>query len=601
MITAFSWMLIHSLWQGLLLAVIAGTVLMLTKKSAASHRYNIILILFISFIGLCAYTFIAEWNMASKKPSSAITSGNTGVNIPALFSTNAYDIKQFGNTFSDYFSANAPMIVLIWFVAFLFKSVKIIACLVYNNRVKNVQVFEPDRFWADAIKSFTEKLNIKKTVKLVQSGYIKMPVVIGHLKPVILIPAGLLTGLPAEQVEAILLHELAHIRRNDYFVNFLQNITETIFFFNPGLLWISSLLREERENCCDDIALEQTQNKVGFVQALISFKEHELYGSKYATAFPGKKNYLFRRITRILNNKSMTFGSGEKIFLMVSVILLAFVLGTAALGQVKGQLKGDSTEAQNKTANDSIPTDSISASKDAARVVYSLERKRISHNLKMRDGIAGIKEKSEPVEIDNAVISSLQTTTAENNQGELSEEDQVRDKIQAKKEKKEPVEAGSIRIAAVRAVAPKNNQRELSEKDQEIRDREQARRDKEQVQRDQAQAIKDQQQAIKDQAQAKIDQAAALKDQAQAHHDQQVNENKEQVARNKEQARLNQIQARRNEEQDARNQKQERLNEIQAIKNQEQAKRNEAQARLNQIQAEKNNEQAMKDKSSIQE
>ena len=111
-----------------------------------------------------------------------------------------------------------------------------------------------------------------------------MPVVIGHLKPVILIPLGCLAGLPADQVEAILLHELAHIRRSDYFVNFLQNITESIFFFNPGLLWISSLIKEERENCCDDIALEQTKNKRGLVQALISFKEQELYGSGSALA-----------------------------------------------------------------------------------------------------------------------------------------------------------------------------------------------------------------------------------------------------------------------------------------------------------------------------
>jgi bla regulator protein BlaR1 len=322
-VPAFGWMLIHSLWEGLLFAIIAGTVLMLAKKAGAALRYNIVLVLFAAFVVTCAFTFILELDRASATALKPLIPGGDGALVPALFFGNIHSIKQLVKIFTDYFAANEPLVVMVWFVFFLFKSVKMYACLVYNQQIRNRQVVEPSAFWQQKASIFAEKLQLKRAVKLLQSGYIKMPVVVGHLKPVILIPIGLMASLPVEQVEAILLHELAHIRRNDYFVNFLQNIAEAVFFFNPGLLWISSLLREERENCCDDIALAQTQNKVGFVQALISFKEHELYGSAYAVAFPGKKNYLLRRVSRIIGNKNMAFGFGERIFLVGSIIIFS--------------------------------------------------------------------------------------------------------------------------------------------------------------------------------------------------------------------------------------------------------------------------------------
>ncbi|HEY4323471.1 MAG TPA: M56 family metallopeptidase [Mucilaginibacter sp.] len=577
-ITAFSWMLIHSLWQGLLLAVVAGVVLMLTKRSSAAYRYNLMLTLFIAFIGVCAYTFIAEWNIASKTVSP-LAAGDMDTNVSSLFSGNLYNLKPLIKAFSDYFSANAPMIVLIWFVVFLFKSVKMIACLVYNNRIRNFQVYEPDQFWIDAVESFSKKLGIKKAIRLVQSGYIKIPVVVGHLKPIIIIPVGLMAGLPVEQVEAILLHELAHIRRNDYFINFLQNIAETIFFFNPGLLWISTLLREERENCCDDIALEQTQNRVGFVQALISFKEHELYGSKYATAFPGKKNYLFRRISRILNNKSMTFASGEKIFLMVSVILLAFALGTVALGQVKDKLKGAPIKIQYKAAHDSIPTDSLLANRDAVRAIAPLKHKKMRHNEKMQDGIVDITTKS-------ARLADTELSVTIKPAVELA-----RIKFTDAKQPVEPIQAKKQPVVSVKQLTEADQK--LSKKYKELTDRQRSEMDQIQAKKDQQQALIDQEQAVKDQAQARIDQTQAIKDQDQTRKQKQDADN--------DQARLNEIQAKKNHEQEIRNKEQARLNEIQAQRNHEQEIRNREQGRLNEIQAQKNQERALKNNVSVQQ
>jgi hypothetical protein len=312
-----------------------------------------------------------------------------------------------------------------------------------------------------------------------------MPVVIGHLKPIILIPVGLLAGLPAEQVEAILLHELAHIRRNDYFINFLQNITEAMFFFNPGLLWISSLLREERENCCDDMALAQTHDKRGFVQALISFKEHELYGSKYATAFPGKKNYLMRRVTRILDNKNKTIGVGEKLFLMAGILAIGTLITAATVTQIKDHVTDAFVKADTTITNIVKETAPVTSTIAVVKIKMSHPFASIQARKKMISGIVNIADMREPVEVADVEIASPAPPVPPNNQQAIADKQEAeRQQLQA------------------------------------LKDQEQARRDQVQAKRDQEQAVRDQAQARLDQIQAKRDQEQALRDQAQAKLDQ---------------------------------------------------------------------------------
>jgi beta-lactamase regulating signal transducer with metallopeptidase domain len=105
------------------------------------------------------------------------------------------------------------------------------------------------------ISELSEQLHIKRSVQLLQSPVATVPAVVGFFKPVILFPAAMLAGLSPSEIEGILIHELAHIKRQDFLVNMLQHFIEMIFFFNPAVLWVSSLIKIERENCCDDIAV----------------------------------------------------------------------------------------------------------------------------------------------------------------------------------------------------------------------------------------------------------------------------------------------------------------------------------------------------------
>src|SRR5206468_7510728 len=107
---------------------------------------------------------------------------------------------------------------------------------------------------------------------LVKSGLVQVPIVIGCLRPVILLPAGTLSGLTPAQLEAILAHELAHVRRHDYLVNAAQCVLETLMFYHPVVWWISHCIREEREHCCDDLVVQVCGDRLAYAKALASLE-----------------------------------------------------------------------------------------------------------------------------------------------------------------------------------------------------------------------------------------------------------------------------------------------------------------------------------------
>jgi len=187
-------------------------------------------------------------------------------------------------------------------------------------RLKKRNIIEVGTHWNKRMNELAAKINITKPVMLLQSSLAKVPMVIGHLKPVILVPIGILNALPQNEVEAILLHELAHIKRCDFLINLLQQFAEIFFFFNPAVLWILSLIKNERENCCDDIAIAVTRDKKIFIHALVTFQEYNA-GMPYATTFPGSRNHLLNRVKRIITNNNKTLNNMEKLILASGIII----------------------------------------------------------------------------------------------------------------------------------------------------------------------------------------------------------------------------------------------------------------------------------------
>ncbi|UCH14989.1 MAG: pentapeptide repeat-containing protein, partial [Bacteroidales bacterium] len=219
--------------------------------------------------------------------------------------------------------------------------------------------------WLKKFKELCIKLNIKKTVKIYESALAKVPMVIGLLKPVILLPVSAFTGLSPKQLESIIVHELAHIIRRDYLVNFLQSILEILFFYHPAVWWINGIIRTERENCCDDIAIEQTGDSVDYAKALASIQEQLLLKKNLALAIAGHKNKLLKRIKRLLNQPKMktNFIEGFTASCIIFLGILVIALNANAISDKKS---GNSENEISFTQNADVKEDSNPVSYDLA-------------------------------------------------------------------------------------------------------------------------------------------------------------------------------------------------------------------------------------------
>jgi hypothetical protein len=156
-----------------------------------------------------------------------------------------------------------------------------------------------DEEWQGKFRAWLRDLGITRAAALCISPLSEVPAVIGHLKPVVLLPAAIIARLTPSQLEAVILHELMHVRRNDYLANLLQHLCETILFFNPFVWWISRAIRIEREHCCDDLVTSRSGDKLGYAKALTRIEE--LRGSpEGALVLAASGGSLKRRISRIL-------------------------------------------------------------------------------------------------------------------------------------------------------------------------------------------------------------------------------------------------------------------------------------------------------------
>ena len=189
----------------------------------------------------------------------------------------------------------AYLFVLLWF------SAKLLFQMHAAHQLKNKGIVTVN----DELKAFSEylaaSLGITKTILVFISNRIDIPATIGFLKPVILLPATAVTHLTPAQLEAVLLHELAHIRRNDYFWNILLSIAETLLFFNPFALLLINIARKERENSCDDVVMSYQQNAAVYAEALLNVEKARLQTPVLAMALGDNKHHLMHRVKRILN------------------------------------------------------------------------------------------------------------------------------------------------------------------------------------------------------------------------------------------------------------------------------------------------------------
>ncbi|MBN1181447.1 MAG: ankyrin repeat domain-containing protein [Bacteroidales bacterium] len=380
LIRSLGWSLVHSLWQGAILALLFAVILLFLHKYSSKTRYflsvSVLLMFFLSF----AITFTLVYskyknapatstivqidnpvftNISEQRASEFTQNDNIIAEQTLVVETERLSIKKIMAGFTSYYNEHLHLIVTIWLLGVLLLTLKLLGGLGYAQRLKKYKIHQVPETWQDRFMELKSRFGLNKKITFLESALAKVPQAIGYFKPAILLPAGLLTGLSAKQIESIILHELAHIFRRDYLINIIQSIVEIIFFYHPAVWWISSIIREERENCCDDMVVEMSGDKINYMKTLVDLEEYQNIPVNMAMAISGKKgNKLFNRIKRIsLNSKRMSnFSEG---FVAACIIFFSiFILGFSAHASVK---KTGGYTARNINNEELMSSDSVLA------------------------------------------------------------------------------------------------------------------------------------------------------------------------------------------------------------------------------------------------
>jgi beta-lactamase regulating signal transducer with metallopeptidase domain len=345
---ALGWAVLHSLWQGTLVAFLTGILLIILRKKSAQTRYWVANLALWSVLCLAIGTFfwVANDKIVDTTPTIAAAESPTSIvqkaqekfkvlpkSLPKTEAQEPTVKAEEGMTlqrFQAYFDQNLPLIVLIWFAGmgiFILRLLSSISQVYYLRRRMN---FHADPYWTEILDGLAEKSGIRQGIELLESALVRSPLTIGHLKPVILFPIGILNRLSESEVEAIFAHELAHILRSDYLFNILQNLIQAIFYFHPAVWWLTAQVNKERENACDDHAIALLGNKVNYAKALVAIQEMAFFPQTpaFAMAFAGtKKNQLLMRVQRLFSPPKTNFNIMEK--WISTAIVLCLVLAIA--------------------------------------------------------------------------------------------------------------------------------------------------------------------------------------------------------------------------------------------------------------------------------
>ena len=330
-VEALGWALLHLVWQGALVAGVLAAVLALLSKRSANARYAAACIALAMLPVLATITAVRAYDAPSQpiagqalpvtiEPAVAIAPVAPSATTEALDESSA--IAGMLSTARAYL----PVVVLAWLCGVVLLATRLVISWVRVQRMAHERARAAASAWTASVKRLSRLLGIRRVVHLLESGAVEVPTVIGWLRPVILLPASTLAGLSPEQIEMLLAHELAHIRRHDFFINLLQAMVETLMFYHPAVWWISQRVRVERENCCDDLAVNVCGNAVQYARALTRLEELRA-GVDYA-AVAANGGSLVERIRRLIASPREATAGGPRWAAGAAVLTLIIAVAT---------------------------------------------------------------------------------------------------------------------------------------------------------------------------------------------------------------------------------------------------------------------------------
>jgi beta-lactamase regulating signal transducer with metallopeptidase domain/uncharacterized protein involved in exopolysaccharide biosynthesis len=270
------WVLLHFLWQGTVILAVWTILRSLLRTSDPRTRYAVACLL----LGLMAAAPLLTFTLL-KAPAAAFSAAAGGIGIAeSTFSMTTSGSPVHGAMPLPAVTAQVaaalegalPWLVTLWSFGVCLLSARLIRGYWSVRSVRSRHIRPLAGVWLERLADLQQRLSLCRPVLLFESALIQVPAVIGWFRPMILVPASSLSGLTPAQLELILAHELAHIRRHDHWVNLLQVLIETLLFYHPAVWWISRDIRAERELCCDDLAVAVCGNRLAYARALTTLE-----------------------------------------------------------------------------------------------------------------------------------------------------------------------------------------------------------------------------------------------------------------------------------------------------------------------------------------
>ncbi len=267
------WVLLHFLWQGTVIATVWSIVRVLLRTCEAKTRYAVAC----GLLGMMVMAPIIT--LVWLEPSSATRPGVVSNAVSGLSALSTADpmvdswiVPAIGERVLAGIEQGLSWLVAVWCLGVSALSVRLLRGYWSVRSVATRQARPMDAAWRDRLTELRRRLRVSRPVLLFESVLIEVPAVVGWFRPMILVPASSLSGLTPAQLELILAHELAHIRRHDHWVNLVQVLVETLLFYHPAVWWISRDIRAERELCCDDLAVAACGNPLAYARALTTLE-----------------------------------------------------------------------------------------------------------------------------------------------------------------------------------------------------------------------------------------------------------------------------------------------------------------------------------------
>ena len=334
-VSALGWAVLHFLWQGCVIAGLAALALSGLSERSAQARYVVGCVALACSLLAFGMTFAVA--LPLEGPPTPALLPLEGTPTPALFT-----ILPFAGSSASVSGIDTlvPVIAWLWCVGVFLMTARFTVQWIAAYRIKREATADVDDHARRLFDTLCRELGVHRAIRFLRSRLAKAPMVVGWFSPVVVVPVSALTSLTPDQLRAVLAHELAHIRRHDYLVNGIQYIIDIILFFHPAVWWLSSQVRHEREQCCDDIAVHTAGNPLVLAKALSQLEALRIERTQVALAANG--GILMQRIERILginaNTRPMASGWRIATFLTVALALVASGIVHAAASDERAEL-----------------------------------------------------------------------------------------------------------------------------------------------------------------------------------------------------------------------------------------------------------------------